>query len=164
MTRTDFEQCINVLRERADALLTGRRAAYATDEDVLDNFRALADASGLPMGQVWLVLAEKGRRALHKIMRGEEAPGEPPLDRFADALNYILLGWAIWQAPAAVRKQLHDTTTSYYALKPDTVRVHTFPPDWPYSDTPMTPFPPGARERLGPGRGYQRGAKNRVVD
>ena len=88
---------LNLLTE-AHAIETAKRPGYTVGSaDVLRNFKAVADRTGLTPGQVWAVYASKHFDAITSIMARPDLPvSEAPLGRFADAINYLKLGYALF--------------------------------------------------------------------
>lgn len=99
MDATTFMHLDDKLMHRANDVLYQRAKAYATDTDSLANFKEIAARAGADRFFVWQVLFQKGLSAVEKLMLGKEIPGESDLDRFADAINYLRLGWALYEEP-----------------------------------------------------------------
>lgn len=95
MNREQFEALDDQLMSRADDILKQRRGAYASDTDVLTNFKQLAAESGLTIAMVWEVLFRKSLNALCRVVANGQVAGEPNIDRCSDAINYVRLGFAI---------------------------------------------------------------------
>jgi hypothetical protein len=81
-------------------ILNSKGADYARDKelgDKLGNFRRIAAQTGIEPRQVWLIYFLKHVDALaHWAMTGG-VESEALEGRFADARNYIDLGYAIWK-------------------------------------------------------------------
>jgi hypothetical protein len=83
----------------ADAIQTAKRPGYTiASDDILANFKRVADRTGLTAEQAWAVYFLKHIDAITSIMtKPDAAVSEAPIGRFADAINYLLLGWALLQ-------------------------------------------------------------------
>ncbi len=114
MNTTEFDKVDEELRKAADAILIGRRAAYAGNGDVLKNFKEVAAATGLTVAKVWEVYFRKALNALRAVVEGGEGGGEERIERAVDALNYVRLGWAIAQEKYA--EDGHEPIRTRYIL------------------------------------------------
>lgn len=66
------------------------------NQDVLHNFKTVAQRVGVTPGQVWAVYFLKHIDAITSIMCAPDLPvSEAPIGRFADAVNYLKLGYAL---------------------------------------------------------------------
>jgi hypothetical protein len=95
VNRASFDTLRDQLHTRADMVLAQKRAAYASEHNVLANFKQLAQESGLSEIKVWEVLMRKALNAMIRTANGEDLGGEPAIDRFVDFVNYVTLGWAL---------------------------------------------------------------------
>jgi hypothetical protein len=87
---------LELLNEAARIEREKRPGYVVGDADVLKNFKAVAQRLGLTPAQVWGVYFLKHVDAITAIMTRPELPvSEPPIGRFADALNYLKLGYAL---------------------------------------------------------------------
>lgn len=86
------------LIERATSIKQKKRPAYtAADEDVLINFKSVAKKAGITPMQAWLVYFLKHIDAISSQAKDPTIPqAEPIIDRFADAINYLYLGYALY--------------------------------------------------------------------
>lgn len=109
MNLTDYEALSTDLLEHARGIERAKRPGYtAGSVDVLKNFKAVADRTGLTPGQVWAVYASKHFDAITSIMARPDLPvSEAPLGRFADALNYLKLGLALLRERADPDRDVH---------------------------------------------------------
>jgi hypothetical protein len=84
-----------------------KRGGYTRgDVDVLCNFKAVASRAGLTPEQVWAVYTLKHVDALLSLMTQPDLPvAEAAPGRFADLLNYVKLGYALWKEREAARDQ-----------------------------------------------------------
>jgi hypothetical protein len=99
MTSSEYEQVAQALLDAAKAIEDSKRPGYTIGSaDVLANFKSVAARAGLTPGQAWTVYFLKHIDAITAIMCKPELPvSEAPEGRFADAVNYLKLGWAILQ-------------------------------------------------------------------
>ena len=97
MNAMDYDRVAEALLSEARSIETSKRPGYTIgSEDVLANFRRVASRTGLTAGQVWAVYFLKHVDAITSVMTKPELPcAEAPLGRFADAINYLRLGYAI---------------------------------------------------------------------
>lgn len=97
MTTTDYDNIADELFALARDIETAKRPGYTVGSaDVLANFKRVADRAGISVGQAWAVYFLKHVDAITSIMTKPELPvSEEPPGRFADAVNYLRLGYAI---------------------------------------------------------------------
>ena len=93
----DYDRIASDLLKRAHEIETEKRPAYTLgDEDVLKNFRSVGARLKLTPEQTWGVLFLKHVDACTAIMLYPDMPvAESPLERFADTINYLKLGFAL---------------------------------------------------------------------
>lgn len=101
MNTRDYDRVADELMEVARAIETSKRPGYTIgSEDVLANFKRVAERSGITTEQAWAVYFLKHIDAITSIMTRPDLPmAEAAEGRFADAINYLRLGWAILQEP-----------------------------------------------------------------
>ena len=96
MTRDTFRALIEVTRAAEDKLLEEKGADYTRkSEDVLANFKRVAEAANLTPIQVWYVYAAKHWDALSAFVMFGEVKSEAIEGRFHDLRNYLMLGLGI---------------------------------------------------------------------
>tara|TARA_R110000744_G_scaffold247685_1_gene364197 strand:- start:177 stop:569 length:393 start_codon:yes stop_codon:yes gene_type:complete len=99
-TMTDYESFVKS-RERilkiAQGIMDMKQPEYTNDnEDVLYNFKTIAEMMKVPTEQVWATFFFKHVQAIMThASEPEFAPAEPIQSRFADAINYLFLGYAL---------------------------------------------------------------------
>lgn len=103
MTTDDYDRVAGELLALAREIETNKRPGYTVGSvDVLANFKRVADRAGITVGQAWAVYFLKHIDAITSIMTRPDLPvSEAPCGRFADAVNYLRLGWAILEERAA---------------------------------------------------------------
>lgn len=106
MTSAVYDRVAAALLAEAHRIEIEKRPGYTLgNEDVLKNFKRIAESTGLTPGQVWAVYASKHFQAICAIMCAPELPvSEAPLGRFADLLNYLRLGFALLNDDAVETK------------------------------------------------------------
>ena len=83
-----FEQCLDIMRTKG--------LSYASQGDAAENFKRIAEATGMTKYQVWAVYFGKHVLSLNNaVKRNPELPavadGEPIAGRVADIINYAVL-------------------------------------------------------------------------
>lgn len=116
MTRTQFSQFREELRQECDEIARVKGGDYAGDQDVLSNFERAAEFTGLSRFLVWQVYAAKHIHCIFEsIRKSPEHPqieSEPLRSRICDAINYLILLGAMLEeidAPAPKRGQSANT-------------------------------------------------------
>jgi hypothetical protein len=106
MNQKDYEAVSNTLLSEAEAIEISKRPGYTQgDHDVLKNFKRAGERNGITTEQAWGVFFDKHYDAIKSIMLRPDLPvSEAPLGRFADAVNYLKLGWAILHEREAMTK------------------------------------------------------------
>src|SRR6056297_624817 len=92
MSNKNQTQKVERFFEEMKETFTTKNKDYATDEDMLANFRQAAKDLGLPMRQVWAVYAAKHWQAIIKWCREGQVDSEPIRGRLIDIANYAVLG------------------------------------------------------------------------
>lgn len=97
MNQSDFDKVTAEMRQKCEEIVGAKRPAYTgASPDVLENFKWVGGTLGLTPMQVWGVLFLKHISALASFVKDPRIPQGEALDgRFADAHNYLDLGYAI---------------------------------------------------------------------
>lgn len=97
MTQEQYDKVAANLMALALSIEDSKRPGYTIgDRDVLANFKRTAERAGIEVGQAWAVFFLKHIDAILSIMTRPDLPqAEEPPGRFADAINYLRLGYAI---------------------------------------------------------------------
>lgn len=97
MNTNDYDRVADELMALARQIETSKRPGYTVGSvDVLANFKRAAERAGVTVGQAWAVYFLKHIDAITAIMTRPDLPvSEEPPGRFADAVNYLRLGFAI---------------------------------------------------------------------
>ena len=97
MNSLDYDRIAGELMALAREIETSKRPGYTVGSvDVLANFKRVAERTGISPEQAWLVYFLKHIDAITSIMTKPDLPvSEEPPGRFADAVNYLRLGYAL---------------------------------------------------------------------
>jgi hypothetical protein len=97
VTTDQYDAVVDELMQLARSIETDKRPGYTVGSvDVLANFKRVAERAGISVEQAWLVYFLKHIDAITTIMAKPDLPvSEAPPGRFADAINYLRLGYAI---------------------------------------------------------------------
>ena len=98
MNATVYQTCADELRTAAFDIAAAKRPAYTeASADVLHNFKDVARRAGIDPKQAWLIYFLKHVSAIAAAAKSPDIPqAEPLIGRFADAINYLELGWALF--------------------------------------------------------------------
>ena len=99
MNIATYDATAAALLALANQIEVSKRPGYtAGSEDVLNNFKQVAVRSNVTPEQAWAVYFLKHVDAITSIMTQPDLPvSEAPPGRFADAVNYLKLGYALLQ-------------------------------------------------------------------
>lgn len=99
MTQTEYDEVADGLLELARKIEDAKRPGYTGGSvDVLENFKGAGTRAGITPEQAWAVHFLKHIDAIVSIMAKPNLPvSEAPAGRFADAINYLRLGYALLQ-------------------------------------------------------------------
>lgn len=94
-----YDMVAGELLDEARRIEVSKRPGYTCcSDDVLANFKSGASRINISPGQDWAAHFLKHIDAITTIMCRPEAPvSEAPLGRFADAINYLRLGYALYK-------------------------------------------------------------------
>jgi hypothetical protein len=97
VTQPEYDRVTGELMALASKIETDKRPGYTSGSaDVLANFKRVAVRAGITPEQAWLVYFLKHIDAVTSIMAQPDLPvSEAPPGRFADAINYLKLGYAL---------------------------------------------------------------------
>ena len=93
----DYDKCVKELEALAKNIEDSKRPGYTqANGDVLANFRKAAELSGTTPMQAWGVYFYKHVAAIMSYAKDPTIPQAESIDgRFADAMNYLKLGFYI---------------------------------------------------------------------
>ncbi len=99
MTQAEYDVHRAFILDVAASIENAKRPGYTRgDTDVLANFKRAGAAAGVTPEQAWTVFFLKHIDAIVTHMTQPALPiSEGMSGRFADALNYLKLGWALLQ-------------------------------------------------------------------
>lgn len=98
MNFNDYDALSANLLQYAQSIQTSKRPGYTIgSEDVLKNFKRVGDRIGTSAEVAWAVYFLKHVDAITTAMTKPDLPVSEELKgRFADAINYLLLGYALF--------------------------------------------------------------------
>ena len=98
MTAEEYKESSYSLLLTADGIENAKRPAYTgANTDVLHNFKSVAARLKLTPMEVWSVYFLKHVDAILSAAKDPNIPqAEPLVGRFADAVNYLKLGYALY--------------------------------------------------------------------
>jgi len=98
MTHEEYEAVAGGLISHAQEIEDAKRPSYTLgSEDVLANFKRVGERTGLTPGQVLSVYLLKHVDSITAALCRPDLPqAEAVKGRFADGLNYLKLGFALW--------------------------------------------------------------------
>lgn len=98
MNFPDYDHLSANLLAYAQSIQTAKRPGYTIgSEDVLKNFKRVGDRIGTSAEIAWAVYFLKHVDAITSAMTRPDLPiSEELKGRFADAINYLLLGYALY--------------------------------------------------------------------
>lgn len=99
MTQGEYDVVAGELMAAAREIESSKRPGYTRgDLDVLANFKRAAERAGVTTEQAWAVFFLKHIDAILSIMTKPDLPvSEAAEGRFADAINYLRLGYGIFR-------------------------------------------------------------------
>jgi hypothetical protein len=97
MTQHEYDEVALALRLKAEEIADAKRPGYTLgSEDVLANFKNTGDRLDITAMQAWGAHFLKHIDALTTLAKNPELPqAEAVQGRFADAMNYLALGYAL---------------------------------------------------------------------
>lgn len=97
MNKNNYEKLRKQLIELADLIMKDKQPEYTNlNPDVLHNFKTTAENLGLTAQEVWAVFFYKHVQAiLSHASNPDLNAAEPISSRYADAINYLFLGYAL---------------------------------------------------------------------
>lgn len=101
MKAEEFDQITAALMKTAEDISKAKRPAYTVGNvDVLHNFKSVAQRLGVSPGQALAVYMLKHMDAIITALTKPELPqAEEITGRFADAINYLKMGYALLKEP-----------------------------------------------------------------
>lgn len=98
MTQKDYDNLSARLIGLASSIETAKRPEYTNNSvDVLRNFKGCGVEAGCTSEQAWIIYAKKHWDAIRtQMMNPIQNASEPVEGRFADLINYLKLGFALY--------------------------------------------------------------------
>ena len=97
MNQKEFIETRNYILEKAQDIMDAKQPEYTNKSiDVLNNFKSTAKSIGIQPMEVWAVFFNKHIQAILSHSGDPNMHQAEPIDsRYADALNYLFLGFAM---------------------------------------------------------------------
>ena len=97
MNSNEFKKSQRELRKQAYRIMSAKQPEYTNNNtDVLHNFKSTAKRLGIDPMTVWSVFFDKHIQAIFSHASDPDmAQAEPIESRYADAINYLHLGFAL---------------------------------------------------------------------
>ena len=97
MTKQDFEETKKYLLDECQKIMDAKQPEYTNKNvDILHNFKSTAKRLQLEPSEVWGVFLDKHIQAiLSHASNPNMHQAEPIMSRYADAINYLTLGFAL---------------------------------------------------------------------
>lgn len=97
MNLNRYTELIEAFTEKRKGISRAKREDYTKgSDDVLANFKNVAESSGLSVEQVWSVYAHKHWDSIMNYVKsGGQSESEPIEDRLGDLVNYLEIFWGI---------------------------------------------------------------------
>ena len=97
MNQKEFQETRNYILEKAQDIMDVKQPEYTNKSiDVLNNFKQTAKSIGIQPMEVWAVFFNKHIQAILSHAGDPNMHQAEPIDsRYADALNYLFLGFAM---------------------------------------------------------------------
>ena len=109
MTQDEYQRLRVELLQLAESIMNAKQPEYTMNNtDVLNNFKTTAEALKIAPIQVWAVFLHKHIQSILTHAQNEETiESEPIKTRYADAINYLLLGFALYMDKKREQKNLN---------------------------------------------------------
>ena len=97
MTQKEFIETKKYILEKALDIMNAKQPEYTNKSiDVLHNFKSTAESIGITPMEVWAVFFNKHIQAILSHAGDPSMHQAEPIDsRYADAINYLFLGFAM---------------------------------------------------------------------
>ena len=97
MNQKEFQETKKYILEKAQNIMDAKQPEYTNKSiDVLNNFKQTAKSIGIEPMQVWAVFFNKHIQAILTHSGNPNMKQAEPIDsRYADALNYLFLGFSL---------------------------------------------------------------------
>ena len=97
MNQKEFQETKKYILEKAQNIMDAKQPEYTNKSiDVLNNFKQTAKSIGIQPMEVWAVFFNKHIQAILSHSGDPNMKQAEPIDsRYADALNYLFLGFSL---------------------------------------------------------------------
>ena len=97
MNQKEFQETRQYILDKAQDIMDAKQPEYTNKSiDVLNNFKSTAKSIGIQPMEVWAVFFNKHIQAILSHSGDPNMHQAEPIDsRYADALNYLFLGFAM---------------------------------------------------------------------
>jgi len=97
MNKKEFQSTKKYILDKAQDIMDAKQPEYTNKNiDVLHNFKSTAESIGIQPMEVWAVFFNKHIQAILTHSGNPDMKQAEPIDsRYADALNYLFLGFAM---------------------------------------------------------------------
>ena len=97
MNQKEFQETRQYILDKAQEIMDAKQPEYTNKSiDVLNNFKQTAKSIGIQPMEVWAVFFNKHIQAILSHSGDPNMHQAEPIDsRYADALNYLFLGFAM---------------------------------------------------------------------
>tara|TARA_Y100001937_G_scaffold10196_1_gene12493 strand:- start:817 stop:1125 length:309 start_codon:yes stop_codon:yes gene_type:complete len=97
MTQKEFIETKRYILKKAEDIMNAKQPEYTNKSiDVLNNFKSTAESIGITPMEVWAVFFNKHIQAILSHAGDPNLKQAEPIEsRFADAINYLTLGFAL---------------------------------------------------------------------
>lgn len=104
------------LLTEAEKITQAKQPGYIMGRaDALSNFKTVAERMGVTPMQAWGIYFLKHVDSISAYAKDPKIPqGEAMIGRFADAINYLCLGWALYQDSTKAGNPFEAPSTVYW--------------------------------------------------
>ncbi len=97
MNKEEYKKLRKELIQLAENIMNSKQPEYTNNNvDILHNFKSSAKRIGIEPLQVWAVFLDKHIQAIYSHTKDSNLISAEPIEsRYADALNYLVLGLAL---------------------------------------------------------------------
>ena len=124
MNSNDYKYHARQLKKDAHRIMQAKQPEYTNNNtDVLHNFKSTANRLGTDPMMVWSVFFDKHIQAIQSHAANPDMEQAEPIEsRYADAMNYLQLGYALMKEREDVKIEFigraHDPEFGDYKIEP----------------------------------------------
>ena len=123
MNSNEYKKHARQLKKDAYRIMSAKQPEYTNNNtDVLHNFKSTAKRLGTDPMTVWSVFFDKHIQAIQSHAANPDMPQAEPIEsRYADAMNYLQLGYALMkerEVKVEFIGRAHDPQFGEYKVKP----------------------------------------------